>query len=207
MAFTFFFRDLQVLDQAVQQVLPLMAGSQRPVIWDAGAAMGPEPYTLAFLLAEAMNPFAFRNLRIIASDIDENNQFGSTILTGRYPFELLERIPEPVFKKYFERTGEGTGTDEVFCVISKIRERIHFVRHDLTSLQPVADGVAMVVCKNVLLHLQHSERVEVIRMFHRALIPGGILAMEQTQKLPDELAHLFMRTAADAQVFRRLEAA
>ena len=53
MAFTFFFRDLQALELALDHVAPDLAGRSRPKIWDAGCAMGPEAYTLAILLAYA----------------------------------------------------------------------------------------------------------------------------------------------------------
>jgi chemotaxis protein methyltransferase CheR len=92
-------------------------------------------------------------------------------------------------------------------VADVIRERVQPVVHDLTSLIPVRDGVSMVVCKNVLLHLQPAERIEVIRMFHKALEPGGILLTEHTQKLPDELAPLYEQLVADAQVFRKRDIA
>lgn len=202
MAFTFFFRDQPVLDQAVKNVLPLISGTQRPIIWDAGCAMGPEPYTLTILLAEAMNQFAFRNLQIVASDIDESGQFGENIVSGEYPKEMLDRIPTELFKKYFE---EVEGNPLTFRVVEKIRSRIRYMKHDLRSLQPAVQGVSLIVCKNVLLHLNQDERIAVIRMFHRALVPGGILAMEQTQKIPEEISSLFQKAASDAQVFRRQE--
>ena len=40
-------------------------------------------------------------------------------------------------------------------------------------------------------------------MFHRALAPEGILATEQTQKMPDELSGLFEQVTPDGQLHRR----
>jgi chemotaxis protein methyltransferase CheR len=65
---------------------------------------------------------------------------------------------------------------------------------------------SMVVCKNVLLHFRPQERVEVLRMFHRSLAPGGFLVTEQTQEMPRELDPLFERVIPDGQLFRRMEA-
>ena len=59
---------------------------------------------------------------------------------------------------------------------------------------------------NILLHFQHDQRVEVIKMFHNALLPGGYFTTEQTQNLPQEVIHLFEQVAPDAKVFRKLEA-
>jgi chemotaxis protein methyltransferase CheR len=201
-AFTFFFRDQHVLDLIVKHAVPQLAGRTRARVWDAGCAMGPEPYSLAILLAEAMGYFAFNNLRIDASDLDDCKLFGPIIANGVYPWEELERVPPDLFQKYFEPAGE-----KKFRVIERIRSRLAFHRHDLLTLEPVGEGYNLIVCKNVLLHLQPAERVEVFRMFHKALAPGGLLATEQTQKLPAEVAPLFHQVVSDGQLFQRVEAA
>ena len=86
-----------------------------------------------------------------------------------------------------------------------LRRKVTFHYHDLLSLRPVGGNYCLILCKNVLLHLQYEERVAVFRMFHEALTPGGYLATEQTQKLPPEVAHLFEKTVPDAQLFKRVE--
>jgi chemotaxis protein methyltransferase CheR len=200
-AFTFFFRDLEPLERGVHFLLQTASGRTRVRVWDAGCAFGPEPYTLAILLAERMNPFAFRNVELVATDYDA--PLLETLKEAVYPREQVQRIPADLFAKYFtpaEREGH-------FRVADMIRERVQPVLHDLTSLTPVRDGFSMVVCKNVLLHLQPSERIEVFRMFHQALEPGGILLTEHTQKMPDELGPLFEQLVTDSQVFRKRDMA
>ena len=64
MAFTFFFRDLRVLDLVTDYSVPALLGRSYARVWDAGCAMGPEPYSLAILFAEKMGGFAFNNLRL-----------------------------------------------------------------------------------------------------------------------------------------------
>ena len=200
MAFTFFFRDLTPLSLAVKHLLENATGRSRVRVWDAGCAMGQEPYTLAILLAESMGNFAFRNLEVFATDYDQ--PLLKTLQEGVYPGEELQRIPKELFDKYFEPFGENGH----FRIVDRIRDRMQSRHHDLLSLVPVRDGFCLVVCKNVLLHFQHQERVEVIRMFHKALESGGLLVMEHTQKLPPEAAHLFEQIVPDAQLFRKIEA-
>lgn len=202
MAFTFFFRDLHVLRLLAEHLVPSVMGRSYVRVWDAGCAMGPEPYSLAIVLAERMGQFAFNNLRIHATDIDECGTFGNTIVESVYPVAELERIPEDLRERYFEPSGPGTAR-----LISRIRNAVRFERHDLLSLRPVATGFSMVMCKNVLLHFSAQQRIEVIRMFYQALASGGLLVMEQTQKLPEELAGCFERVAHDGQLFRKIEAA
>jgi chemotaxis protein methyltransferase CheR len=203
MAFTFFFRDYQILDLAVNHVVREMSGRSRIGVWDAGCAMGPEPFSLAIIFAERLGRFAFKNLRIDATDIDTSNLFERIIVEGTFPQQELDRIPRDIFDKYFE-PAEREGFHRIDY---GIRQRISFRRHDLLSLDPVGSDFSLILCKNVLLHFSPEERMNVIRMFHRSLAPGGFLAVEQTQKMPDELASFFEKATPEGQLFRRVEAA
>ncbi len=203
MAFTFFFRDLQTLENIVRHVSDQGAGRSRFAVWDAGCAMGQEPYSLAILFAEKMGRFAFKNLRIDATDIDNSNLFEPIIANGVYPEQELQRIPRNLFDKYFHPAEK-----EGHCVIDySIRSRIAFQRHDLLKLEPAGKDYTLILCKNVLLHFTAEQRVDVIRMFHASLAPGGFFATEQTQKLPGEVAHLFTPVTAEVQLFRKVDAA
>ncbi len=199
MAFTFFFRDYQILDLAVNHTIEFAAGRSKLTVWDAGCAMGPEPFSLAIMFAERMGRFAFKNLHIDATDIDVSNLFGDIIARGVFPEQELKRIPPEIFGKYFRPSGN----DGHFELDYSVRSRVAFQRHDLLRLEPAGSGYSLILCKNVLLHFSPEERIRVMRMFHEALVPGGFFATEQTQKIPEELSHLFERVSPDAQLFRR----
>lgn len=201
MAFTFFFRDMSILDLVAHHVVPAVSGFTRVRIWDAGCAMGPEPYSLAIVIAERMGQFMFRNVRIDATDIDEQDQFGKTITAGVYPDEQLKRIPTELFQRYFVPADEPAH----YRVVNEVRDRVHFLKHDLLSMQPIGSSYHLIMCKNVLLHFQQHERIEVLRMFHASLAPGGFFATEQTQKIPEEVAALFEQVSPEGQLFRRRE--
>jgi chemotaxis protein methyltransferase CheR len=199
MAFTFFFRDQSILDLIGQHAVPQMQGFGHVKIWDAGCAMGPEPFSLAMMIAERMGNFMFRNVRIDATDIDEQDQFCRTIQEGEYTDDLLKRIPTDIMEKYFEPGGKA-GSHRL---VASIRERVHFMKHDLLSLRSIGSGYHLIVCKNVLLHFSPESRVDVIRMFHASLASGGFLATEQAQKLPPEVAGLFSEVSAEGQLFQK----
>ncbi|MBI5556141.1 MAG: chemotaxis protein CheR [Deltaproteobacteria bacterium] len=199
MAFTFFFRDLPVLEYAVEQTIRLALGRMRIKVWDAGCALGQEPYTLATLFAERLGS-AFNNLYLDATDYDSENNFGDIVRQATYKYEELQRIPADIFRKYFEPLGNN-----LHQVCGKVRARVFFQYHNLLSLKPIGSDYALVVCKNVLLHFQYEERIEVIRMYHQALSPGGYLALEHTQKMPGEIAHLFEQVAPDARLYKKVQ--
>lgn len=198
MAFTFFFRDLPVLEYAVDATIKLAMGRMRIKVWDAGSALGQEPYTLAILFAERLGA-TFNNLYLDATDYDSENNFGDIVKLAMYKYEELQRIPVEIFDKYFVSQG-----NELYRVCDKVRSRVFFQYHDLLSLKPIGLDYALVVCKNVLLHFQYNERIEVIKMYHQALSPGGYLALENTQKMPVEISHLFEQVVPDAQLYKKL---
>jgi chemotaxis protein methyltransferase CheR len=200
MAFTFFMRDQHTLEHAVRHTLDYAMGRCRLRVWDAGCAQGQEAYTLAVLFAEKMGYFGFKNLIIDASDYDRENRFGDRVVNAQYKYDELKRIPVELFDKYFE-DGHAPCS---FKLVEKIRNAVNFRYHDLLSLKEFSGNYSLVVCKNVLLHFLPEQRVEVLKMFHRSLAPGGYLATEQTQKMPPEAAHLFEKVISDAELYRKV---
>ncbi|GFE62760.1 protein-glutamate O-methyltransferase CheR [Geobacter sp. AOG2] len=200
MAFTFFMRDQPTLEHAAEHMIRYASGRSRIKIWDAGCALGQETWTIAMILAERMNQFGFKNLRIDATDYDSANNFGDCVTAATYPADELQRTPQQLLAKYFEPADKPG----YLRVNELLRSRVTFQYHDLLSLKPVGGDYCLVVCKNVMLHFQYPERVEVFRMFHQALAPGGYLATENTQKLPHEVAHLFTQVVPDAQLFKKV---
>ncbi len=198
MAFTYFFRDLQTLEMVRDHVIPALRSRRFIKIWDAGCAMGPEPYTLAIILRENMGP-TFRNVKIYATDIDESGHFGEIVNNGIYPKDQVKRIPKRIFEKYFKENGNPGH----FIVAEKLRRCVEYQHHDLLSLVPIMKDLGLIMCKNVLLHFNEKERVEVIKMFHDALAKGGFFVTEQTQKMPSQVSRLFEPVVSHAQLFRK----
>lgn len=200
MAFTFFFRDQHTLQQIVDELVPRVMGRSKIKIWDAGCASGQEPFTFAILLREKMGKHIFRNVKIFATDIDISNQFGKIIEEGVYPYQELQRIPKELFEKYFHGYKE-----DLFQIDADLRNKMTYKRESLLTLQPISQDLSLIICKNVLLHQQADERVAIIKMFHQSLAPQGLLAMEQTQKMPEETALLFKQVVNHAQIFEKIE--
>jgi chemotaxis protein methyltransferase CheR len=153
------------------------------------------------LLAEQMSDFVFRNVRILATDVDP--QAGQRVSAGIYTEQEVSRVPSALRRRYFQAAGEPGCVQ----VVEELRGKVSFAEHDLLSLAPPRDDFSLIVCKNVLLHFDESQRRQVFGMFHRAMRSGGFLATEHTQKMPVELESLFEAVSAYAQVYLRLDAA
>lgn len=200
MAFTFFFRDRHTLELLAKLLKEFTSGFSRVKVWDAGSAMGPEPYTFAMIFSETIGSESFKKVQIISSDIDEYDKYGITIENAVYPKSELVRMPDEIFEKYFIPTE----TENMFKIIEPITSRMKFIKHDLLTLKPFEKNFHAVICKNVLLHFQYEQRIEVFKMFHQCLEPGGFLVNEQTQQMPPECSHLFEKAVPDANIYRKI---
>ncbi|HYX09530.1 MAG TPA: CheR family methyltransferase [Bacteroidales bacterium] len=200
MAFTFFFRDWQTLEKIVDHLVPFAMGRSKIRIWDAGCASGEEPYTFMILLAEKLGKYSFKNVKVHATDIDISNQFSEIIRKGEYPFEKVRRIPSEMLGKYFSKISDQP---PAFRVMDDLRSKILFKRENLLDNVPTASGFSLILCKNVLLHQTHEQRLRIIEMFYDSLLDGGFLAMEQTQKLPPAFKDKFEQVVPNAQIFKK----
>jgi len=163
--------------------------------------MGMETYTFAIMLAEKMGKFALRNVKIHAVDIDnENVDFGKTVREGIYHKDHLQRIPSDLFKKYFS-PGEKEG---YYIISQELRDLVEFEKYDLLTLRPLSNDYSLIICKNVLLHFNYEQRVKVIDMYHSMLLSGGLLGMENTQYMPEELKQKFKRLVDYAQLYEKI---
>jgi chemotaxis protein methyltransferase CheR len=199
MAFTFFFRDRHTLERLTEQFVPAFKNATKLKVWDAGCAMGPEPYTFAIIMAEYMGD-DYKKVKFIASDINETSNFKEIITDGIYPHSELSRMPEGVFKKYFKETEK----EGYYKISDFILDSLEFHQHDLLSLEPIDTNFNAILCKNVLLHFHPDQRVEVIKMYHKVLVPGGYFCTEQTQQMPEQCKHLFEKVVSDANVYKKI---
>lgn len=200
MAFTFFFRDRHTLEQLTENLKPSLNGYNKIKIWDAGCAMGPEPYTFGIILAESIGRNDYKRVSILASDIDETSNFKEIVQHATYPKSDLSRMPEDIFENWFLATNQ----ENQFQIDPLIRNSVNFIQHDLLTLTPPDRNFNAIICKNVLLHFQPEERIKVFKMFHSVLVSDGFLTTEQTQQLPDECKHLFEKVVPDANVYKKL---
>jgi len=201
MAYTSFFRDTDALNAIGDIVIPAISHSRVIRVWDAGCASGEEPFTLAILFASKLGAFHFRNLDILATDYEESNypQFEERIRAAEYSRQDIFWVPAEHLEQYFEPTGNA----EVFRLTEPIRERVRYIKHDLLTLVPPETGQSLIVCKNVLMHFSPEDQVKVLEMFHQALQPGGFLAMDGNQGMPEAFAARFPQVERGVPLFQK----
>jgi chemotaxis protein methyltransferase CheR len=199
MAFENFHHDSQTLELLIERAMPTLEGQGCVHVWNAGCANGAESYTLAMLLREQMTDDDFRTVRIYATDVD--SQFGEQIAEGMYAEQEVKRIPYPIRYRSFQVTDRPGYVQ----VVDEIRSAVCFAQHDLLSLAPPREDFSLIVCGNIMSVFDETECRQVFRMFHRAMQPGGLLAIEHTQKTREGLTQLFEPVANRSQVYRRVD--
>ncbi len=196
MAYTYFYRDIYTLEISISY-LQNFKNYDKIICWDAGCAMGPEPYTFLLLLAELPDKTLFEKVELHVSDIDTEEEFLETLKKGEYKEEDIHRVPPHVLAKYFVKVHKK------YVICDEIRAKLFIHQHDLLSLKPIQKGFHLVLCKNVLLHFLPMERIDVYSMFRDSLVTGGFLVTEPTQKMPEQLQHHFVRENQTTQIWKK----
>ena len=123
-----FFRDPMVFELLAQRILPTIMARHRQDHtrqirgWSAGCASGEEAYSVAILLAQALEDEDFPWLpSICATDI--SSEALAATQTGRYRRESLETTQLGILDRFFRPTAEG------FEVIPGIRRMVYTDLH------------------------------------------------------------------------------
>ncbi len=175
---TSFFRDFEAfvsLQKNVIQNLPNKDVDELR-IWVPACATGQEAYSIAILLAEAINETQREiSFRIFATDIsDEAISFSSA---GVYSNEMLAELPEELRKRYFY------SIDENRCRIHpRLRSRISFFRHNILA-DPPFPYIDLICCRNLLIYLKPEFQQQVISTFHFSLRENGVLFLGTSESL------------------------
>jgi chemotaxis protein methyltransferase CheR len=188
-----FFRDPLVFELLAHRVLPLIMERHRLKhtrqirVWSAGCSSGEEAYSVAILLAQALEEEdSYRLPYICATDVSAEALAAAQ--TGRYRRESLGATQLGVLESFFRPTADG------FEVIPEVRRMVHFSRDDLTSRHSFApaDSVFgsfdLVLCRNVFIYFSLDLQKRVLDKLFGALNPGGFLVLGMSESLPSETA-------------------
>ncbi len=199
---TSFFRDQAAWDYIQGEVIPAIIDAKDPSdnirIWSAGCASGEEPYTAAMLLAQALGVEAFRRrVKIYATDMDEDAL--RTARAARYSERDLEKVPDDLRSRFFERSGERYG----FAVDT--RRAVLFGRHNLLKDAPIS-RIDLLICRNTLMYFNSEAQHQVLARFKYAINPHGFLFLGKAETILSE-ATGFVPDSLAARVFVKKDGA
>lgn len=188
-----FYRNPAVFDAIFRQLLSLQQdGCARPFhIWSAGTGCGEEPYTLAMLLVESG-----LDGRVIASDIDDVAI--QRCADGIYDRASVDTIPEAWRARHFEPVS----ADRV-RVSDHLRDRVRFVRHDLTgTTEPPAGPFDLVSCRNVLIYFERDAQQCALEHLLHSLAPGGTLVLGEAEWPVAPVSARLSTVSSSLRIFR-----
>jgi chemotaxis protein methyltransferase CheR len=203
-----FFRDPFVFGFIAQRVLPQIMERHRRErdhqlrVWSAGCATGEEAYSVAILLAQALETENFPWLPYICAT-DISIAALETAKTGRYHRGSFATTTLGVLDRYFKPTLEG------FEVIPALRHLVHFSKDCLTSgngLAPtdsIYGSFDLVLCRNVLMYYSLDLQRGTLDRLYEVLNPGGYLVLGASESLPLQSASRLMAIDQPNRIFQK----
>ncbi len=201
---TSFFRHSAQFESLRDELLPEVvrdrqkAGSKTVHLWSAACSAGDEAYSLAILIKENLQSrFPHVEFRIVGTDI--NTEVLEEARAGEYRKRAVRNVPAKYLRKYFRKTGD------TFVLHSSIREMVTFDTLNLSSARDMRRmrDVDIIMCANVLIYFDQSQKKRVLALLHRALRPGGYLLVGGSEALGDAASQFDSVQRAGALAYRR----
>ncbi|AHY41565.1 CheR family methyltransferase [Stutzerimonas decontaminans] len=198
---TNFFRDREAFEALERDIVPALFESKvdsedRSLrIWSAACSTGEEAYSLGMLFYDEANQSGAEggiHLQLFATDIDEGSL--QTARAGVYSEAIVTDVPPSRLRQYFVKEQNH------FRIQKDLRERILFARHDILR-DPPFSRLDLIVCRNLMIYLDRDIQIEVLRMFHFALNPGGYLFLGSSETA-DACSQLFEPVDKRNRIYR-----
>jgi chemotaxis protein methyltransferase CheR len=149
-------------------------------LWSAGCATGEEPYTLAMVLAEALEKHGNGiDAKILATDLSP--QALETARRGVYPIDRLEGVNAERRRRWFLR-GEGEYTDYA-CVHPRLRELVSILPLNLLHEWPMQGPFDAIFCRNVVIYFDKPTKQRLFQRYAGLLPEGGYLFLGHSESM------------------------
>ena len=179
---TFFFRHPNQYQALADELIPALAeaksGLRRIRIWSAACSTGDEPYTLAIIMKEQVQP-RFPRLRFEIVGTDINTDVLDTAREGIYGSYAVRNISPTLLRKYFRPEGDR------YHLSPEVRKMVSFKRINLTDHSSMRSmrNFDVVLCANVLIYFDEHVKQQVTADLYSSLTPGGYLFVGTSETL------------------------
>lgn len=180
---TKFFRESHHFDDLARDVLrradePSHSRNRRIRIWSAGCSSGQEPFSIAMTAAEALGESGLGDVRILATDIDENML--RRCRSGSYSDEQLGGLSGGRKKRFLSGDPERAG-HAVFS--NELRSIIKFNKLNLLDQWPMKGPFDAIFCRNVVIYFDQDTQRSIFTRMAQLLAPGGRLFIGHAENL------------------------
>ena len=195
---TAFFRDPDSFDALRRYVFPALfegrSDKQSIRIWVPGCATGEEAYSVAIALLEYLGDgAASAKIQIFGTDVSEMSL--QKARAGIYSATALHELSSERLQRFF------TKQNDEYVVTKEVRSLCLFARQDVTR-DPPFSRLDLISCRNLLIYLDAVAQQRVLKAFHYALRPEGMLIFGPAESVGPS-SDLFEQVDKHFRVFRR----
>lgn len=179
---TAFFRESHHFDYLAAQLPKWLA--ERPGgrirMWSAGCSTGEEPYSLAMVLAEALeNHRGPADALILATDLSPAALANAR--DGVYSLPRIEGVSEERRRRWFQR-GSGTQAGK-FRVHPRLQDLVRVKPLNLLEAWPMQGKFDAILCRNVVIYFDTPTKRRLFERFDAALQPHGKLFLGHSESM------------------------
>jgi len=195
---TEFFRDAESFEALTRYVFPIVCEGrteQDPIrIWVPGCATGEEVYSVVIAALEYMQTNKLScGLQVFGTDISETAL--RVARAGVYQANLIQEMSADRLLRFFTKHEGG------YRIAREVRDLCVFAQQDLTR-DPPFSKMDLISCRNLLIYLDDTAQRRILRTFHFALRPRGMLFLGPAESVGqselfepvDKHSRLFQRT-------------
>lgn len=197
---TSFFRDPEVWEKLKDKVLPDLF-NQMPNgyvfrAWVPACSTGEEAYSLAITFMEAYEKLKIKKnftLQIFATDLDSD-----AIDKARQAFfskNIVAEVSPERISQFFKEEKNG------FAITTAIREKVVFAPHNVIQ-DPPFTKLDLLLCRNLLIYIEHELQHELINLFHYSLNAGGVMVLGSAES-ENSKNSLFFPIDAKLKIYQR----
>jgi len=192
---TYMFREFEQLAGFADVCLPeLIAAKQKTKdrrirIWCAGCSSGEEAYTLAIIIREVFPDSRNWDIRITATDIDENVL--KLARNAVYGERSVKNVPDSYSKHLIPAV---TG----FRIAPETASMVHVEKLNLNDQHQMKAmrGYDFVFCRNVLIYFDEESRRNVVNHFYDSLNPKGYIFLGHSESVGRITSAFHLKKAA-----------
>lgn len=175
---TNFFRDAVCFEELkqtlIKQYLPRKSSSEFRA-WVPGCATGEEAYSLAIILAEAMDETGVHcDVSIYATDVD--TEAIARARKGEFPENIEADVSEQRLRRFF------THQKNQYRIKQKIRDMLIFAEQNVRQ-DPPFYRLDAIICRNLLMYFKPEAQQKVMSHFCYALKRNGLLMLGTSESI------------------------
>lgn len=172
---TYFFRDRTPFARFRSTILPALAAARQGRalrIWSAGCSTGQETYSLAMLIADAVDESDAGKAELLGSDLSQRAL--ERAQAGVYTqFEVQRGLPIRLLLKHFERR------EEMWMARQSLRALPQWRRVNLNGDFSALGQFDVIFCRHVVGGMDEAARRRVLEQMARMLPLDGVLVLGQ----------------------------